>query len=168
MGTRAMVSSGRQRVPAQLLPTEAVVHDPKGRFSFEIPWPWFQWDGEFDLEPPHRDDHLVLFAPRTTEPWPEASVWSTEESYDFDERALKSESRRLAQTLAGKARRPRRLEVAGAPAAQFFIESSDTATHKVAIASREVTAIAVFRLPLATAAGYAIHVETMLSTWKWA
>lgn len=168
MRIRYMVSTSRQRVPTSLLPTETVIHDPQGRFSFEIPWPWFQWKGEFDLRSPQRDDRIVLFAPRTTDPWPEASVWSTPESFDLGDRVLKSESRRLAQNLGGRGHRPRRLEVGGAPAAGFLIECSDTLTHKVTIAAHEVTAIAVFRLPLRVAAGYAAHVETMLATWEWA
>ncbi len=155
-------------MPTQLVQTETLVHDPQGRFSFEIPWPWFQWRAEFDAQSPQRDDRIVLFAPRTTDPWPEASIWSTAERFDFDDRALKSESRRLAQSLGGRARQPRLLVVGAAPAAEFIIECSDTVTHKVAIAAPEVTTIAVFRLPLGAAAGYAAHVETMLATWEWA
>lgn len=168
MRIRNIVGSGRPLVPAELLPTETVVHDPQGRFAFQIPWPWFRWADELTPgPPPRRQDRIVLFAPRTTQPWPEVSAWSTVERLDFDDRVLKSESRRLAQSLGGKPLHPRRLEVAGAPAAELVIKCDDTVTHKVDIVGREAAATVIFRLPLSAAAGYAAHMETMLATWEW-
>ena len=161
-----MVGASRYRVPAQLVPTETLVRDPQGRFSFEIPWPWFEWEGGSE-EPPMPDDCVVPLAPRTVDPWPEASIWPTEQGFELDNSALKFESKRLARTLGGAAHRPRRLLVGGEPAATLFVKCDDTVTHQVTMVGRDVNVVAVFRLPLSDAAGYEVHVETMLATWQW-
>ena len=166
MGIRDIVSAGRYQIPARLVPAETLVRDPQGRFSFEIPWPWFEWEGDPE-EPTTHDDCIVLLAPRTADPWPEASIWPTEHGFELDKSALKSESKRLARTLGGVARRPRRLLVGEEPAAALFVQCGDTVTHQVTMVGREVNVVAVFRLPLSDAAGYEVHVETMLATWQW-
>ena len=167
MSLRDIIGTGRQRIPAQLVATETPVRDPRGRFWFEMPWPWFERKGEFESQSPGQDDLIVLFAPRTTDPWPEGSIWSTEDTFDLDDQVLRSESRRLAHALRGKTRRPRRLLVGGVPAAAFFVETADMVIHQVIISPSEGTTFAVFRLPLGDAAGYEVHVETMLATWQW-
>ena len=167
MGIRDMVSTGRYRTPMQLVPTETVVSDPEGRFTFEIPWPWFEWKRGLDEDSSPQSDRIVLLAPRSTDPWPEASIWTTEDSFNSDDKTLKNEARRLAHTLGGKAHRPRRLLVGGVPAIDFFVECVDTVTHQLVMASAEVTTLAVFRLPHREAPGYEVHVETMLATWHW-
>ena len=164
MGLR---DKGRYFVPSQLVKTETVIRDPAGRFSFEIPWPWFERHNESGQHPPPEVGTIVLLAPRTRDPWPEASIWSAGQAYNLDDGMLKSESRRLARALGGKAGRARRLLVDGAPAAALFVECGDTVTHQITIASQDAGVMAVFRLPRGEAPGYEVHVETMLATWAW-
>ena len=167
MGIRDMVNAGRYRVPTQFVPTATVVHDRQGRFAFEIPWPWFESDGHFEQQPVPQDGHILLFAPRTTDPWPQAMIRTADEASELDDATVKSESRRLAQSLEGKARRSHRLIIGGEPAVDFFVECRDAVTHLVMIAAGELTVFAEFLLPRDGTAAYEIHMETMLATWRW-
>ena len=71
---RDMSGASRHSAPRALVPTETTVSHPEGRFSFELPWPWFEWEIEPGQQPMQQNNGILVTAPRTTDPWPQASI----------------------------------------------------------------------------------------------
>ena len=173
VGPRRPWGLGRQ--PRRRVTAEAAVLDPRGWFAFYLPWPWFEEESEAGTPGPGQDGRIVLSAPRTAEPRPRGWIRSRKEIFELDFGQLTREARDEAAKVGGKHYRPRRLSVgdvgAGtgrtAPAAHYFVETDDLLQHHLEIAGPHGTTHVVFKLPLAAADGYGVHVETMLATWHW-
>ena len=85
----------------------------------------------------------------------------------LDDAEIGRMARSMAKSRGGKARRPRRLRIDGARAADLAADSGRTVSHLVFIPTSQHTVTIEFECPSAVAAGYEVHLDAMLATWRW-
>lgn len=163
---RALTGMSRYQDPVASVPASVDVEHSGSVYRFGAPWPWFVVETSAPGAPA-RDDLVQLAAPRQAGEWPVVAVEVADGGVPLDESQFGSFARSMARARNGRARPVRRLRIDGARAADFSCDSGILVSHLVLIPVGQKTATIEFESPSAVAAGYEVHLDTMLATWRW-
>lgn len=163
-----LVVSTRYRELDIRLPTDETIRSTEHGFEFALPWPWFETSSEHGAPAGASSIICELAAPRTTDPWPSGVFFSEASGSPIDDKTVKSESRQVARSRSARPNKPRRLRLGGLSAIDFVSEDGSFRYHDLSVPVEEsLTIRAEFWLPIRHAEGYELHMDSMLSSWRW-
>jgi hypothetical protein len=162
-----MAGMSKYKDPEAAVPTSVDVEHPGRVYRFVAPWPWFVVEDEQVSAPAASDAVLQLVAPRRTGEWPVVAVAVSQGGGMLDDAEVGRMARSMAKSRGGKPRPPRRLRVDGARAADLATDSGQMVSHLVLVPTSQHTVAIEFECPSAVAAGYEVHLDAMLATWRW-
>lgn len=165
---------GSYRSVGPALPDGTEVVDPGQRFTFRVPWPWYELspyelEGSSTLGAPA---DVVVTCPRTDGRDPLFWLLSDDDQVDLEQANVRRLMRSMLSGTGLKLTAVERILVDGLPAALAVASPTRAPADDVAVVllapHPDGCVSGRADLPGSHADGYHSHLRSMLATWRWA